>query len=169
MSLVREAELPGLGKKFEVALENGDKVVVVIHDDGTREVYHFPENEDEPSGQFVFSDQEARRIGSIISGAYYEPKALEKLETDIADLRIEWLRVKENSPINGKNIGDLALRKNFGINVISVIDDKCRNRTEACRINPGPGFLFNPGQMIIVAGNTEKMKQFKKDMFQPGG
>ncbi len=164
MSLIREAELPGLGKKFQVELENGDQIAIVVHDDGTREVYHFIKDEDDPSSSFIFTDQEARQIGSILSGAYYQPKALEKLETAIADMRIEWIRIKEGSPIKGKTIGELGLRKNFGINVISVIDEKVRNKQDNCRINPGPGFVFQPGQLVIVAGNSDKMKQFEKDM-----
>lgn len=166
MSLIREAELPGLGKKFEMSLDNGEKIVIVIHDDGNREVYQFSgHNDDEPASSFIINDQEARQIGSIIGGVFYQPRTLERLETAVADLSIEWLRVKEKSPIAGRSIGELGLRKNHGIIVISVIDEKSRNKKEATWINPGPSFVFLPGQMIIAAGKIEKMKLFEKEMF----
>ncbi|HHV75652.1 MAG TPA: cation:proton antiporter regulatory subunit [Thermoanaerobacterium sp.] len=165
MSVIKEAELPGLGKKFQINLENGERIAIVVHDDGNREIYHFAGDEDEPVDSFLLNDQEARQIGSIIAGAFYQPKTLEKLETAVSDLRIEWLKVREQSPINGRSIGELGLRKNHGIVVISVIDEKRRNKREAVCINPGPGFVFTPGQIIIAAGTSEKMKQFEEEMF----
>ncbi len=135
MAIIREAELPGLGKKYLMKLENDEQVVVIIHDDGTREIFYFNDDEDEPLASVTLSDQESRQLGSIIGGAFYQPRSLEKLDAAIAELRIEWLRVCTNSEITGKSIGDLGLRKNLGIIVIAVMADKGKGGKEIISIN----------------------------------
>ncbi|MCL6634197.1 MAG: cation:proton antiporter regulatory subunit [Peptococcaceae bacterium] len=162
MTIIREAELPGLGKKYQLNLENGEQIVVVIHDDGKREIYYFAEDGDEPLASVTLSDQESRQLGSIIGGAFYQPRTLERLDTAISELRIEWLKVKGDSEIAGKSIGELGLRKNHGIIIVAVMEDKGMGRKETTHINPGPGYVFQPGHTVIAAGRHDKMKNFEK-------
>lgn len=161
MSIIKEALLPGLGKKFEVTLESGDRIAIVIHDEGTREVYYFLKDEDDPLANVAMTDLEARQVGSIISGSFYQPRLLEKLETAVADLLIEWLEVHENSRITGISIGEMNLRKQYGIIVIAVLVDQHKGRKGLTHINPGPSYVFTPGHTIVVAGIKNNMKQFR--------
>jgi len=165
MSVIKEAELPGLGKKFEVTLGNGDIVTVIIHDEGTREIYHFPEGEEDPLSVVTLNDQESRQLGSIIGGSFYQPKMLEKLEAAVADLHIEWIEVKENSAVAGKSIGDMRLRNEHGIIIIAAIEGKKdgkKVRRGNTRINPGPSYVFTPGHTVVAAGTREKMRLFEE-------
>ncbi|MEW6425156.1 MAG: TrkA C-terminal domain-containing protein [Bacillota bacterium] len=161
MSGIKEAELPGLGKKYQVELESGESVVVVIYDEGHRELFYFPADESEPACSFTMTDQEARQIGSIIGGAFYQPRMLEKLEMAIAELRIEWLKVAPDAQVAGKSIGDLGLRKNLGITVIAIIEEDKKGKKKTTAINPGPSFVFTPGQIMVVAGKTGSIEQFQ--------
>lgn len=162
MATIREAELPGIGKKYQLNLEDGEQVVVIIHDDGPREIYYFGEDADEPLASVTLSDQESRQLGSIIGGANYQPRTLEKLDTAVSGLRIEWLKVREKSGLAGKSIGELGLRKNHGIIVIAVMEDKGKGRKETLLINPGPGYVFQPGHTVVAAGKSDKIKIFEK-------
>ena len=52
---IRESELPGIGCKFEVITKGNEKMVIVIHDDGRREMYHFDADHDESIQAFLFA------------------------------------------------------------------------------------------------------------------
>jgi len=161
VSYISEAELPGLGKKYQLRLGDGGQIIVIIHDDGNREIYYFSNDADEPIFSVLLSDQESRQLGSIIGGAFYQPRTLEKLGTVVSGLSIEWLKVKEDSGIRGKSIGELGLRKNHGINIVAVLEDKGRGGKETVSINPGPGYVFQPRHIIVAAGRKDKMISFE--------
>ncbi|MGO0122899.1 cation:proton antiporter regulatory subunit [Desulfothermobacter acidiphilus] len=158
--MIREAELPRLGKKYSVTLESGDRLDIIIYDEGERELFFFPSGEEEPHCSVSLTDQEARQVGSIIGGAFYQPRLLEKLEAAIAELFIEWIKIRPEAPLAGKSIGELGLRKNLGITVIGVVQEGEHGRKKTVAINPGPSFTFVPGQMVIVAGRRDAVERF---------
>lgn len=162
LTQIREAELPGLGKKYLVELDGGDRLGIVIYDEGNRELFYFAAGKDEPLCSVMLTDQEAWQVGSIIGGSFYQPKVLEKLETAIADLHIEWLTVRDKSMIVGRTIGELALRKSLGVTVIAVIEEEDRKKRKCTAINPGPSFKFAPGQVVIAAGRRDALMQFEE-------
>lgn len=165
MATFREAELPGVGKKYEIVTENGEKIAVIIHDDGIREIYHFDCDceDDEPVSSVVLNDQESRQIGAIIQGSFYQPKALEQVELALKGMVIEWIKIPEGSAIVGNTIGKLEMRKRRGIIVIGVIEKSQRKndmkhdlRADSS-INPGPNFEFKDGQTLVVAGRRSNV------------
>ncbi|MEW5954851.1 MAG: cation:proton antiporter regulatory subunit [Bacillota bacterium] len=165
VATIREAELPGVGKKYEIVTENGEKITVVIHDDGVREIYHFncDCDDDEPVSSVVLTDQESRQIGAIIQGSFYQPKALEQVELALKGMVIEWIKIPAGSPIVGNTIGKLEMRKRRGVIVIAVIEgapehDLKHDLRADSKINPGPNFEFRAGQTLVVAGRRSSVE-----------
>lgn len=161
---IRESELPGIGCKFEVITKNNDKLVIVIHDDGRREIYHFDSDDhDEVISSVTLNDAEARQIAGILGGMAYKPKALETIDMAFDDLIIEWYQVEPGAPAVNKTIGEIDIRNNYGVTVIAV------KKKNAKTNNPGPDTIIEAGDMLVISGERNQLKELIKNLLSNKG
>ena len=158
MSSISEGFLPGVGRKFQVETLSGDRLTIVIHDDGTRELYHFTrKNLDRPVSVLQLTDGEARQIAGIVGGLTYVPKSLPSTEVVLEDLVLEWFTLPQGAAAVGRTISDLKIRPRTGASIVSIIEPNHSTRT-----NPEATTLLNEGATLILAGDRRgnaKLKQ----------
>ncbi|TCK59974.1 cation:proton antiporter regulatory subunit [Seleniivibrio woodruffii] len=155
--LVKEIDLPGIGRKFVMETKAKGKMIVIVHDNGTRELYiPDPADPDERLSVGSFTDDESRKLAGIIGGMAYKPKALENLDIEIDDLVIEWHRIDPDSEWIGKTIGELKVRQTTGVSIIAVVEKEKKN------IVPGPDFRFVGDSVLVIAGERQHIKLFKE-------
>jgi K+/H+ antiporter YhaU regulatory subunit KhtT len=65
-------DLYGIGKRYDVGCSQGQRVVVVIRKDGGRELYSFEKDAKEPTAVISLSDEQARHLGLILTGAFLD-------------------------------------------------------------------------------------------------
>jgi TrkA domain protein len=158
MSTIRESDLPGIGRKFQIEAQSGDKLIVVVHDDGRRELYHFdPNDPDELLSMVTLNDTEARQVAGIIGGLNYTPKALESMSITLEGLVIEWYKIEPGSAAIGQTIGQLQVRQTTGTTVIALIEKDGRKH-----INPGPDQALTEDLTLVIAGERPQVQAFKR-------
>lgn len=158
MLSIQESDLPGIGRKFQIKTRSGDKLVIVVHDDGRREMHHFYHNDPDDSLSMVtLDDSEARRIGAILGGMVYMPKALESVDVAFDEMVIEWYKVEADSKSIGKTIGELHIRKKTGAAIIAIV-----KKDQIKIINPGPDQVIKEGATLVVLGERGQVKSCKR-------
>jgi TrkA domain protein len=158
MSTIRESDLPGIGRKFQIETQSGDKLIVVVHDDGRRELYHFdPNDPDELLSMVTLNDTEARQVAGIIGGLNYTPKALESMSVTLEGLVIDWHKLELDSAAIGQTIGQLQVRQTTGATIMAVIEKDGRKY-----INPGPDQTLTEDVTLVVAGERQQVQAFKR-------
>lgn len=156
---VKECDLPGVGKKFIVSRADED-IIIIVHNTGNREIYRLSKGEDVPCLAAEFTDEEAREIGAILSGAFYQPKLVDSLELISKEMAFEWIKLTLGHPFINKSIGELAIRKKTGTSVIAIL------RKEGIVPNPTPDEVFRPEDTLVVIGTRDQFQTFKKYMSQ---
>lgn len=155
---LKETDLPGIGKKFVIQTRSGEKLTIIIHDDGRREIYHYDhDNFDDSVSMITLDDDEARYVSAIIGGITYQPTALENIEVALGDLIIEWYRLEPNYKAIGKTIGELRVRERTGSTIIAVIE-----KNQKKHVNPGPDLLLTADSTVVVIGERLHQQQIRQ-------
>ncbi len=65
-------ELPGIGKRYDVDLgSNTQRISIVVRRDGIRDLYVFAAGADDPVAVIEMSEEQARKVGALLSGTYF--------------------------------------------------------------------------------------------------
>ncbi|MFC6864004.1 cation:proton antiporter regulatory subunit [Halomicroarcula sp. GCM10025817] len=148
---VYETDVPGVGKKFEVDLDGGERLVLVLHHDGKREFFHKSDPDADAERLFTLSGQRAREVGAIIQGAYFQPVELSDVDVPLGDAIIEWVDVETGCGLDGQTLADANLRKRTGASVIAI------QRGGETIPNPDPDDSFHAGDILVALGTREEL------------
>ena len=160
---VSETELPGVGKKHEIDLGDGETLVILTHNSGRREVYKRPSPDADSEKLFDLPDQLARTVGTILEGAYFQPVEHDAQEAMLpGGAMIEWFEVIEGSSVVGKTLGEMDFRAETGASVVTI------QRGESDVIaSPGPDTALEVGDTLIVVGDRESVEALGDHLGRP--
>jgi TrkA domain protein len=156
-SELRETRLPGVGFKFTLTTAHGGRVVVILHNEGLREIYSFRRTDDEePQAVIALEDDEARQLGAVIGGAYERPKIVEELEMAFGELSIEWVQVPDTSPAIGRTLAECGFRARTGITIIAIL------REPESVSGAQPHDVIEKGDVLVTVGKLGQYAPFRK-------
>jgi TrkA domain protein len=153
MSDIVEQTLPGIGRSYSLTTRDGSRVTVVIHHSGRRDLYA------ETAGvadalAVELSDDEARRLGAVLGGAYFKPAIVEEIEAVIGGLLIEWVTLRDDSPGAGKSIAELEIRRRTKLTVVAILRDG------ETTVAPEPTEVLLARDRLVVVGRQEDLPGF---------
>ncbi len=98
--------------------------------------------------------------GQRILHSALKPTVVEFLELvthrEYLSLGLEEIKITANSPLIGKSISELNLRKQYGIIVIAI-----KKKDGRMVFNPDPDNIFEEGDTVVVIGKEEDLSKLK--------
>ncbi|MFO7985343.1 MAG: cation:proton antiporter regulatory subunit [Desulfatiglandaceae bacterium] len=150
---IKTGDLPGIGKRYSFETGEGENLVLILHQSGHRELYLFTgSDEDEPVFTLKLSDEEARKLGTLLLGVDYQPVTDDRIELFLKSIRIEWVQVTPGSELAHKKIIDTRIRTRTGATIIGI------QRGEEVIGSPDIDEVILPGDTLMVIGNRDQTK-----------
>jgi TrkA domain protein len=154
---VFEVTLPGIGRRYSLPAGDGARVVVVMHHSGRRDLYSFASGalpDDAPDACVSLTDDQARRLGAVLGGAYFKPSVATDVETVIGDLLIDWVTLRPDSPGADRSIADLEIRHRTRMTVVAILRD------DETILAPDPSEALQAGDRLVIVGRQEDLGAF---------
>jgi TrkA domain protein len=151
-----ESDLPGVGKKHEIEIGGGQRLVIVTHNTGKRQLF-LKEGADADSEElFELSDKLARTVGTVLEGAYFQPVASEKVETMLTEgTLLEWYGIESDSPLVGETLRSADVAQRTGVTVVAI-----QREGEVLSDTLGEAEI-RAGDTLVVVGDRESCDQFE--------
>ncbi|MCS7153112.1 MAG: cation:proton antiporter regulatory subunit [Bacteroidia bacterium] len=118
---LREAHLPGVGRKYTLALRQGGRLVLIVHNSGQRELFWIEPDEDDPVVNIRLTEEEAREVAFILGGVRYQPLPADKVNFLLQEVVMEWIPVESHCEMDGHTLAELELRRRTGVSVIAIL------------------------------------------------
>ncbi|HEU4847392.1 MAG TPA: cation:proton antiporter [Rubrobacteraceae bacterium] len=110
---------------------------------------------DVPAGDIQrFADEVRRELYAPITRQGMEGDLLAQLERASRQIETEWVRLPENSSLEGRTIGDLGVRTQTGASIVAIVRD------DLVLAGPGPDARFEPGDLVGVLGTRDQRAAF---------
>lgn len=155
--VIHETDLPGVGKKFEVDLEDDTQLVIVIHNTGKRELFLRATPDADSDKLFELSDKMARQVGTIMEGAYFQPIRDDTVSTVLGeDTLIEWAKVTDRSSLVGDTLRESNIRQKTGASIVAI------QRGDDTIDNPGPEISIQQGDTLVALGDRESHRKLER-------
>lgn len=156
MSDVTETHLPGVGVRYEFTSTAGDRVGVIHHHSGRREIYAYDAHDPDRARPLLELEEPDARTLTDLLGATQVSEVLGEVRQPIEGLALDWVEIDHDSTLANRSIGDGALRTRTGCSVVAVL------RGAETVPAPGPELVVAPGDVLVAVGTAEGLEELRR-------
>jgi len=155
MSEVRETKLPGVGVRHEFETAGGERVAVLTHRGGRREVAIYDRHDPDASTTVLHLSADDTRTLAELLGTSHVSEVVTAVQQQVEGLAIEWLTVDPASQFVGTSIADGQFRSQTGASIVAIL------RGTDTIPAPGPDERFAAGDVLVAAGTPDGLTQLR--------
>lgn len=158
MPEIRQTPLPGVGLRHEITTRSGQRVGVVSHRTGRRDLLLYAANDpDAAAASVALTADESAALAEILGGTQLTA-SLADLKHSIEGLALDWVPVPAASPFAGRSIAAAGVRSTTGVSIVAVLRPAPGGgpKTPAHAFPaPRPDFVLQAGDTAVVVGTPE--------------
>ncbi len=154
MAEVTEIQLPGVGVRHEFTTSSGERVAVLSHRTGRREVAVYDRDDPDACHTVIhLGAEDAHTLGELLGGSPVSEAVtgVQQLE----GIAIDWIRVPAGSSQAGTTIADGDLRGRTGTSVVALV------RGDTSIPAPGPEESLAVDDIVVAVGTPDGLRALR--------
>jgi TrkA domain protein len=150
---VTETPLPGVGVRFEFTSGAGERVGVLVHRGGRRELMVYDAADPDRCSTLLRLDaDDTYTLNELLGGSRVSEVTLAVSNT-IQGLAIDWLTIPSTSAMAGHSIGEGKIRTQTGVSIVAIL------RGDATIPAPSPEEVLAAGDVLVSVGTPPGIEQ----------
>jgi TrkA domain protein len=146
---VDETQLPGMGIRYDFTTDEGDRLGVLVHRTGRRDVLVYSSDDpDECRMTITLRPDDARTLSELL-GASRIAEHLTALQQQVEGIALDWIKVDPASPWAGLRLKEAAIHTETGVSVVAILDG------DDVTAAPGADDVLTPGATVVAIGRPE--------------
>jgi TrkA domain protein len=155
MPEVSETPLPGVGVRHEFTTVDGERVAVLTHRTGRREIAVYDRRDPDACTTVLHLSHDDTRTLAELLGASPVSEAVAAVQQRLEGLAIDWVAVPAGSRFVGSTIAEGAFRTSTGASIVAVV------RGKVTMPAPGPDHRFEGGDVAVAVGTPEGLAELR--------
>ena len=158
MTEITETQLPGVGVRHEFATSAGERLSVLTHRTGRREIAVYDRRDpDACSAVLHLSPDDTHTLTELLGGSPMSETITGVQRLD--GVAIDWIRIRSHSAQVGTTIGNGRLRTRTGASVVAIV------RGDETLAAPGPEVAFAADDLVVAVGTADGLRVLR-DLLQ---
>lgn len=153
MPRIEETQLPGVGLRHDFVTRAGDRIGVITHRTGRREVLIYDRHDPDACRDVIRLDEdEGHALAEVLGGSTVAESLDTMIQQSVEGLTIDWLPATVSWSCTGHTVAETMLRAKTGVSIVAVL------RGEQTMPSPTPDFRIEPGDTLVVVGTPDGIK-----------
>lgn len=152
MAEIVETRLPGVGIRHEFITQHGERLGVITHHSGRRELIVCGAHDPDVCRDVVRLEERDVRALTEILGQSQVIESVNDMQLSMQGLTIDWLPVSASAPCASCTLYDVEHADESPGTIVAVVRE---GRTIAA---PPSTFELEPGDTVVVVGTPEAIK-----------
>lgn len=162
MSEIRETRLPGVGVRYELALQGGGGLVVVDHQSGRVEILLCEKDDPDACREILrLAREDVKALAEVLARSHVSDEVT-RSRLSLEGLTIDWLTVEASSAGSGSTLYDVEHRDDEAAAIVAVIRD---DQTIPA---PPSTFELRPDDVAVAVGSVRGVDNLAR-LLRSGG